>query len=272
MFLIGILVTLLIIGGALFLYFSKREMNENFGVFTGLTGDEIDKIDGYDVVVIDAQYATKGQISKLQDKGTIVYSYINVGGIENFRDYYDEYKDLALADYENWNEEQWVDVTSESWQDLIAILRDEMLDKGVDGFFVDNCDVYYMFPTEEVFCGLTDILEGLKGTGKDVFINGGDTYVTEYLDREGSLDKVCNGVNQETVFSSIDFENERFGKADDENYEYYMEYLERVEDTGGKIYLLEYTKDDELAEVIISYCKEHNWGYYISDSIELTLD
>ena len=67
------------------MYFSKREKNENFGVFIGLTGDEIDKIDGYDVVVIDAQYATKGQISKLQDKGqlftaTLMWARLRISG------------------------------------------------------------------------------------------------------------------------------------------------------------------------------------------------
>ncbi|MBQ1855603.1 MAG: hypothetical protein II137_03280, partial [Anaerovibrio sp.] len=51
---------------------------------------------------------------------------------------------------------------------------------------------------------LPQILEylqsGLKATGKTVIVNGGDSYVSRYLDENDTLSAVIDGVNQETVY------------------------------------------------------------------------
>ncbi len=39
--------------------------------------------------------------------------------MENYRPYYDDYRDLCLGTYENWPDESWVDVSSEKWQTFI---------------------------------------------------------------------------------------------------------------------------------------------------------
>ena len=39
-------------------------------------------------------------------KGVKVYTYLNVGSIENFRDYYKKYEYLTIGTYENWEEEK----------------------------------------------------------------------------------------------------------------------------------------------------------------------
>ena len=61
----------------------------------------------------------------------------------------------------------------------------ELLDKGVDGFFVDNCDVYYLYPTQEVMDGLTCMMSSMVKTGKKVIINGGDKYLDAYCEAGG---------------------------------------------------------------------------------------
>ena len=40
-------------------------------------------------------------IEMLHENGTIVYTYLNIGSIETFREYYKTYADLAIGDYEN---------------------------------------------------------------------------------------------------------------------------------------------------------------------------
>ncbi len=49
---------------------------------------------------------SKKDIRKLHAGGTKVYSYLNIGSIENFRSYYKTYEHLAIGDYENWEEEK----------------------------------------------------------------------------------------------------------------------------------------------------------------------
>ena len=94
----------------------------------------------YETIVIDAQYFTKRDIELLHQNGTVVYTYLNIGSIENFREYYTTYAELAIGEYEHWEEEEWVDVANPDWQKFIGQLSQELYEKGVDGFFIDNCD------------------------------------------------------------------------------------------------------------------------------------
>ena len=119
---------------------SKKK--KEYGVFLSIDASEMKKLYGYKEVVIDAQYFSKRDIQALHKKGVKVYTYLNVGSIENFRKYYKDYEHLAIGDYENWDEEKWVDVSSPEWQKFIKGLSGKLLKKGVDGFFIDNCDVY----------------------------------------------------------------------------------------------------------------------------------
>ena len=73
---------------------------QSYGVFLSFT-DDLEQLGDYETVVIDAQYYSADQIADFQGKGHQVYSYINVGALEDFRDYYDAYKDLALDKYEH---------------------------------------------------------------------------------------------------------------------------------------------------------------------------
>ena len=133
--------------------FAKNmDNNGEYGVFIGADSEQIKNIDGYSMVVIDAWENSAEDVKLLHDKGCKVYSYINVGAIENWRNYYDEYKHLALGDYENWEDEKWVNVADKSWQTFVVDeLAARIIEKGADGFFVDNADVYYKYPNDDIF-------------------------------------------------------------------------------------------------------------------------
>ena len=242
---------------------------KDFGVFLSETED-LFRLGDYGTVVIDAQYFTKEEIAAFREGGRQVYSYINIGSLEDFRDYYEEYKDLTLAPYENWEEEYWVNAADARWQSfMVDEVAPALLEKGIDGFFVDNCDVYYQFPTKEILDGLTVIMKALVATGKPVLINGGDTYLDAYCEAGGQWSDVITGINQESVFSAILWDEKDFGTADPEDREYFTDYVERYAALGADIFLLEYTKDEALAEEIREYCGRMGFRYYISDSIEL---
>ena len=242
---------------------------KSYGVFLSVT-DGLDRLQGYETVVIDAQYFSKQDIAAFQRMGHRVYTYLNVGSLEDFRDYYDTYRDLTLAPYENWDEEAWVDVSDMRWQRFLTDeLIPDLLEKGVDGFFVDNCDVYYNYPTAGIMDGLTTVLRTLIATGKAVLINSGDTYLDAYCDSGGQWSDVITGINQEGVFSSILWDEDAFGTATPEDHAYFTAYIEKYAAMGADIYLLEYTEDADLIAEIGHYCAEHRFAYYISDSLEL---
>ena len=114
----------------------KKEEKKDYGVFLNVDDSVLDQLGAYETVVIDAQYFKEKDIEMLHENGTIVYTYLNIGSIETFREYYKTYADLAIGDYENWEEEKWVDVASPDWQQFIGELVQKLDEKGVDGFLL----------------------------------------------------------------------------------------------------------------------------------------
>ena len=86
--------------------------------------------------------------------------------------------------------------------------------------------------------------------GKAVIINGGDTYVAEYRERYGAIDQIMTGVNQESVWSSIDFDSGTFREQTSETRDYFCKYLETCKADGVEVYLLEYTTNQKLIQKI----------------------
>ena len=249
---------------------SSSGIKYSYGVFLGAAPEDIPQMERYKTIVLDAQYCSQEQIDGLKESGHTVYSYINIGSVEDFRPYYEKYEPLTLGEYENWEEERWVDVSAPEWQSFILEeLAPGILEKHVDGFFVDNCDVYYNFPSDEIFEGTAAILKGLKDTGAYVSINGGDRFVTEYADRYGTLDGVMDAVNQETVFSKIEWDKGTFSSNPKDEREYFQSYAELVAGYGKDVYLLEYTTDKKLIGKISDYCDEKGYIYFAADDFEL---
>ena len=251
----------------------KDPIRYKYGVFLGVNSGKkaMRKFRKYETIVLDVQNGfDRDDIRTLKDRGHRVLSYINVGAVENYRDYYNDYLDLTLGKYDNWPDERWVDVSVSKWQDFILKdLSERIMDTGVDGFFVDNIDVYYHYHSEPIYTGVETILKGLKEKG-DVIVNGGDTFVTEYIEKGEPLDLILDGINQETVFSAIkDYDRNKFGENNEEERDFFLAYTESVRSRGKDVYLLEYTRSRRLKKIIEKGCRERGYDYYISRSLDL---
>ena len=251
-----------------FSFLTSKETS--YAVLLGIDPEQASCLSHYKTVVIDAQYFTKDEIAAVQQKGTKVYSYLNIGSVETFREGYDSLKSLTLAPYENWPDEFWVDVSKQEWQTFVADEAKSLAEKGVDGFFLDNADVYYLYPTDAIFNGLNAILADLAQYGKPVLINGGDVFVSRAVLDAKSPNTVITGVNQECVFTNIDFDTGTLIRQDADTTSYYQEYLSRCKSAGLSVYLTEYAKSgDNIARKIEAFCKERGYLYYVSPSINL---
>ena len=245
------------------------DYDERYGVFIGIGRKDIDKLKDYQTVVIDAEHFTKEDIKKLKKAGKTVYTYLSIGSLEDYRSYYKAYKHLALSKYDGWEGEEWVDVSDKSWQKLMLKRAKEFKNKGVDGFFIDNADVYYEYKKPKIYKGLVKILTDIRKLNTKLIINGGDVFVSKYLKENKDLKKIADGVNQEGVFTTL-VEDKKKGK---EITGYYLKYLKKLSKKGIRIYLTEYivedNKDDELEDKIADYCEKRGWDYYISENLEL---
>ena len=150
-----------------------------YGVYIGASADEIiNDLEGEcDILVVDAAECTDEQFAEIKENkvsdGGRIYTYLNVGSLETFREYYEEYEYATLGEYESWDGEYWVDITDEGWQEFITkTLADKYVKMGVDGFFVDNLDVCSEYESDEIYKSAESILDELEDYGVDVIVNG----------------------------------------------------------------------------------------------------
>ena len=117
---------------------TAESQTADYGVFLSVTED-LSALRDYKTVVIDAQYFSGAEIEAFRADGHTVYSYLNVGSLENFRDYYATYAPLTLGAYEHWDEERWIDVADQRWQRFLTeTLIPALLEKHIDGFLIDS--------------------------------------------------------------------------------------------------------------------------------------
>ena len=243
---------------------------EKYVVLIGEDSEIIEKLSDIDLLVIDAEYFSQNDIARLRENGIReIYSYINIGSIESFRSYDTDFEKYTLGAYENWPEEKWIDVSTPEWQACTASRVDSLVQKGVDGFFVDNTDVYYNYPQECIYDGILTILDYMDHTGGKILINGGDCFVKKYLTTEKNV--LIDGVNQENVFTAYDFSKDVYTKSDQNTREYYTEYLDLAMSHGCTAYTLEYATDPAIRRQAAAYAGKHGYICYISDNIGLCL-
>lgn len=264
-----LLITIICILGLFYFRTMISTKDKYYGVFIGISKEDGMKLNNYEVLVLEPTEFNKDDIKKLHEKNKKIYAYLDIGSLENYRPYYDEFKDKILGNYENWEDEYWMDVSGKEWQNFVVDeLAKEIADKGFDGFFIDNCDVYYQFQDENIFDGLCYMLKGLKKYNLDTIINGGDTFVSKCIDEKIAKD-MFDGVNQESVFTEIDFNHNTFKERNPKDREYFTEYLQNVKSYGLKVFLLEYGADSKLKKEIERYCIENDFHWYNAKNIEL---
>ena len=267
-----ICVLILILSTALLSACSTSTFNsaEKYIVLIGEDPEITEKLSDIDLLVIDAEYFSQNDIARLRENGIReIYSYINIGSIESFRSYDTDFEKYTLGAYENWPEEKWIDVSVPEWQACTASRVDALVQKGVDGFFVDNTDVYYNYPQESIYDGILTILDYMDHTGRKIMINGGDCFVKKYLTTEKNV--LIDGVNQENVFTAYDFSKDVYTKNDQSTREYYTEYLDLAMSHGCTAYTLEYATDPTIRRQAAAYAGKHGYICYISDNIGLCL-
>lgn len=244
--------------------------DEEYGVFIGLDQPDAEKTSGYKTVVIEPSVYTSSDIEAMHEEEQTVWGYLDVGSLEEYSSYFEEFRDDALGEYDGWDGEYWADVTDEEFTEFLTEdLADEYAKLGLDGFFLDNFDVYDMYETDEVYESLCDVLSRLRQYDLTIVVNGGDVFMTRLLsDKNQSDGTLPDAVNQECVFTTCESDG-TYGTQSDETEQYFKEYLATVKETGIDVYLTEYRADTELSDEISQYCGDNGFAWYNAESRNL---
>lgn len=226
------------------------------------------------LAVIDSEGIADNIIKSAINRGVFIYDYLNAGALERERPYYNQFKDLRLAEYEGWVGEYWVDVTSKEWQNHLIEEARKKKAKGIIGLYFDNADIYYMCKegfkeektkmmrkapsADKVFSALRSVIQTIVNeVGLIVMPNGGNDFV-EKLDSSG-YGYLIKTVNQE----GISYTDQKATSSEDKKY--YTKYLDKMKQRGRYIRIIEYPKTKVQAAKAIAYAKLHGWqGVYIS--------
>ena len=245
---------------------------QDYGVFIGMEKKDLQQLTkSYQTMVLDATNLDKSDIKQLHSESQQIFAYLNVGALETSNSFYQDFKDLTFKPYDNWPDEYWLDVTDSAWQDfLVHKLAQILKDKGVDGLFLDNLDVYDHDQRPEVYASLVQLLKEFQTMNLPVIINGGSTFVSQFLAEDPQLARqLIYAVNQESVFLAYDFDADKPVQQTAEAEDFYLDYLNNLSQTGIQVFLIEYGADSYQADKILKQCQELDYSLYLAPSILL---
>jgi len=94
----------------------------------------------YDIDLFDT---SKETILELKNSGKTVICYFSAGSWENFREDKDDFLQSVIGNtLDGWEEENWLDIRSNSVRDIMKKRLDLAQEKGCDGVEPDNVDGY----------------------------------------------------------------------------------------------------------------------------------
>ena len=245
---------------------------QDYGVFIGMEKKDLQQLTkSYQTMVLDATNLDKSDIKQLHSESQQIFAYLNVGALETSNSFYQDFKDLTFKPYDNWPDESWLDVTDSAWQDfLVHQLAQSLKDKGVDGLFLDNFDVYDHDHRPEVYTSLVQLLKEFQSMNLPVIINGGSTFVSQLVAEDPQLARqLIYAVNQESVFLAYDFDADKPVQQTAEAEDFYLDYLNNLSQTGIQVFLIEYGADSYQADKILKQCQELDYSLYLAPSILL---
>ena len=168
----------------------------------------------YDLIVVDGEEASAGEVEALQAQGSAVLAYLSVGTIEKWRGWYRDVKRYRLAAWQDWKDEWFADVSKAGLRNTLAgDIAPALLAKGFDGLFLDNVDMIEPKRFREQRKGMRELVARL---GSLVHEDGGLLFAQNGFwgfEKFGILDDGhLDGWNREDVTWTFDFDKRRYSK------------------------------------------------------------
>ena len=227
---------------------------------------------GTAILPIEPEDYSNAELKALKAKGYTVLAYLSIGTISKERPWYGKYKQYRLKRLPDWPKEYYMDLRKAPWSAFLVSRAKALKQRGFDGWWLDNLDVYEEYKSAAMFQACVNLLRQIKSLGGYVMVNGGSEFWDDAMDKKVAVAKLVNGVTQEEVFSRIiNYSGRgRFGKQTEEQNRFYQTLLRRLLKNRVQTFLLEYTRDEAVKKRIKAFCTKYKMtGYCISDDVDL---
>jgi hypothetical protein len=168
-----------------------------------LSGNLLRRYRDFGLVIVDGENARAKDVAAIQRaSGGLVLAYLDVGTIEDYRDWYIAAKPFRLDYWGEW----YANVNAAGYRSLmLKRVAPGMLAKGFDGLFLDNTDMTETHPAQKV--GMRALVAGLsrllRERGKLLMAQNG-------AEVNWPLRRFYEGINFEDVSFSYDFDRHAY--------------------------------------------------------------
>ena len=170
-----------------------------------LSGNVVARYAAYDLIVLDGQETSAGQVRALRRAGKLVLAYLDVGTIEPGRPWYRQAKPYRLNYWPDWGE-WYADVDAAGFRRLISRrVAPGMLRKGFSGLFLDNTDMVETHTGQRK--GMDELVRGLS---RLVHAKHGFLFAQNGEDTIAPLLRYYDGWNREDVSATYSFGRHRY--------------------------------------------------------------
>ncbi|MGC8813800.1 endo alpha-1,4 polygalactosaminidase [Dictyoglomus sp.] len=228
---------------------------KNFVFFYGR--GEVEKLEKYDLIVIQDYTLTKDEVNYLKSKGKKVVVYVTIG--ESDTPPTADLQNCVLGKNVNWNS-WYMDAGCEKWQNLVINkMKNLLIDKNYDGFFLDTVDTAVLFPQTKD--GMVSLIKKIRDTfPKAILIQNRGFPLLEYTG------DYIDAVLWEDFASGYNFQSGKYEK-NSINDLYVRQQIELAKRKGYIILTLNYAEEDdvELINYVKEVCQKYNLLYSITD-------
>ncbi len=225
----------------------------------------------------------------------LITSYLSIGEAETYRDYWNpdwedsppDWLDTANA---NWDGNIKVEYWDADWQEIVFNMVDSVVDQGFNGVYLDIIDAFEHFERAAPDAGIDYRAEmvafveaiGARADARLADVDPDREFVligqngADLVREDGYLDAI-DGIGQEDlrfIYDDPDNESE-FAKQSRDDYEYVLNLLERAEDAGTEVFVVEYmtqARQEEHAKTLgaeIADLEEAGIPLYVAESRHL---
>ncbi len=199
-----------------------------------------DRLERFDLVVVDGEEARSGEVDELHERGATVLAYLSVGTIEKWRGWYPRVRRHRLRAWQDWKHEWFADVSEPRLRRILARgVAPRILAKGFDGLFLDNVDMIEPRRRRGQRAGMRKLvrrLDRLVGH-RLLFAQNGFWGLRRFGIREH-----LDGWNHEDVTWTFDFDRRRYVRNSDRHIQEALSELERMRSLGLITTATNYTK------------------------------